>query len=297
MNRNVVVEYEYDAWGNSISTQEFDSNGNSISLDIANVNPYRYRGYRYDEETSLYYLNSRFYDSNIGRFINADGLLGPQGNILGHNIYAYTQNNPVMMVDPNGHLAFFIATMIIGAIIGGILGYMYGRNQGHDGWEMARDIIVGTVAGGVMGAIGGALYSGAMTASFSTGFGNVIGGTKTMYYLVRGSGYAAGIISAKSNLDTAFNTLLNSAPPVANKVLSYLDDHNGTPPPGYRGGRVFANDGRDFTALLPKGTTYREYDIYPKIQGISRGVERIVMGLDGSCYYTWNHYFDFIKIR
>jgi hypothetical protein len=51
----------------------------------------------------LYYLNSRYYNPEIGRFINADGLIGQTGDILGHNMYAYTQNNPVMMVDPNGY--------------------------------------------------------------------------------------------------------------------------------------------------------------------------------------------------
>ncbi len=94
---NIVVEYYYDAWGNIIKT--VDTSG----ISLADINPYRYRGYRYDEETSLYYLNSRYYNPNIGRFINADGLLGAQGNILGHNMFAYTENNPVNNVDPTGY--------------------------------------------------------------------------------------------------------------------------------------------------------------------------------------------------
>lgn len=95
-NGTIVVEYMYDAWGNLLEIK--GSLKDSIGID----NPYRYRGYRYDEEISMYYLNSRFYDANIGRFINSDGLMGQQGNILGHNMYAYTQNNPVMYVDPSG---------------------------------------------------------------------------------------------------------------------------------------------------------------------------------------------------
>jgi uncharacterized protein RhaS with RHS repeats len=51
----------------------------------------------------LYYLNSRYYNPEIGRFINADGLIGQTGDILGHNMYAYCQNNPVMMVDSSGY--------------------------------------------------------------------------------------------------------------------------------------------------------------------------------------------------
>ncbi len=93
---NEVASYEYDAWGNLLNRTEVENN------PIAKINPYRYRGYRYDKETSLYYLNSRYYNPEIGRFINADGLIGEPGAILGHNLYAYTQNNPVMKVDPSG---------------------------------------------------------------------------------------------------------------------------------------------------------------------------------------------------
>lgn len=57
-----------------------------------------------DVKTSLYYLNSRYYNPVIGRFINADGLIGETGDILSHNMFAYCQNNPVMRVDSNGYL-------------------------------------------------------------------------------------------------------------------------------------------------------------------------------------------------
>ncbi|AIO19041.1 tRNA nuclease WapA precursor [Candidatus Izimaplasma bacterium HR1] len=69
----------------------------------------------------MYYLNSRFYNPDIGRFINSDGLLGEAGNILGHNMYAYCQNNPVMYTDPSGEFFGVIAVIavcvsIVGAI-------------------------------------------------------------------------------------------------------------------------------------------------------------------------------------
>ena len=88
--------YEYDAWGNIIWQ------GGS---ELLTINPFRYRGYYYDEETGLYYLNSRYYDPETGRFISPDSLkyLEPE-TCNGLNLYAYCGNNPVMFVDPTGHL-------------------------------------------------------------------------------------------------------------------------------------------------------------------------------------------------
>jgi RHS repeat-associated protein len=90
----VVVEYRYDAFGNIL----FQTTGT-----LASANPYRYRGYRYDEETKLYYLNSRYYNPQTGRFLNADGLLQGSQTTLGFNLFAYVENNPVVNIDPSGY--------------------------------------------------------------------------------------------------------------------------------------------------------------------------------------------------
>ena len=66
----VVVHYIYDAYGNVVDTDVTPGYG-----AIAEANPYRYRGYRYDPETNLYYLNSRYYNPEVGRFINADDII------------------------------------------------------------------------------------------------------------------------------------------------------------------------------------------------------------------------------
>ncbi len=71
-----------------------------------------------DVETSLYYLNSRYYNLEIGRFINADGLIGQTEEILSHNMYVYTSNNPVMRVDPSGYAWYHWA--IAGAVVVGL---------------------------------------------------------------------------------------------------------------------------------------------------------------------------------
>ncbi len=111
-----VVSYVYDSWGNPISTT--GSLANTIGAD----NPFRYRGYYFDSETGLYYLNSRYYDSKVGRFINADEpaiLQMTQGQLLGANLYAYCGNTPVNYSDPSGYGP-------VGAVIGAILGFGLG---------------------------------------------------------------------------------------------------------------------------------------------------------------------------
>ena len=102
---DVVATYDYDAWGNcTVKALIADDNGHTVSdaNHIANLNPFRYRGYYYDTETGLYYLQSRYYDPQTGRFINADGLLGANGDLISYNLFTYCSNNPVMGYDPSG---------------------------------------------------------------------------------------------------------------------------------------------------------------------------------------------------
>ena len=81
------------------------------------------------------------------------------------------------------------------------------------------------------------------------------------------------------------------------KTYNYVRKHNGRPPNGYVGGNKFVNDGRFGGEVLPRTTLYREYDIYPRIRGINRGGERIVIGGDGSGWYTSDHYMTFLRFR
>ncbi len=95
-NGTYVVEYTYDAWGNPLSKT------GSLADTLGTLNPYRYRGYIYDEETGLYYVSSRYYDSVIGRFLNEDAFVSTGQGIIGHNMFAYCNNNPIMHIDPTG---------------------------------------------------------------------------------------------------------------------------------------------------------------------------------------------------
>ena len=95
-NGVTVVTYTYDAWGRQLSCT------GSMAGTLGVINPLRYRGYVYDQESGLYYLQSRYYDPNLGRFINADGLISTGQGLLGNNMFAYCGNNPVMRIDPSG---------------------------------------------------------------------------------------------------------------------------------------------------------------------------------------------------
>ena len=97
---DVVVTYSYDAWGKLLH-----SNG-TMADTLGVINPLRYRGYVYDSETELYYLQSRYYNPEWGRFINVDRLVITEQGIL-NNMYGYCNNNPVLYCDPCGNCIHF----------------------------------------------------------------------------------------------------------------------------------------------------------------------------------------------
>ena len=100
----LVAKYEYSAYGQILSIT--NASGTDISNNashIANINPFRYRGYYYDTETGFYYLQSRYYDPVVGRFLNADAFVSTGQGIIGNNMFAYCLNNPVMYIDSIGY--------------------------------------------------------------------------------------------------------------------------------------------------------------------------------------------------
>ncbi|MBR2974657.1 MAG: RHS repeat-associated core domain-containing protein [Clostridia bacterium] len=164
-----VAHYAYDSWGNHTVTDQY---GEAISDQYAwaNVNPFRYRGYFYDTDLGLYYLQSRYYDSNTGRFINADTIdhLDPK-NINGLNLYAYCYSNPIKYVDPSGHSATaIIIALVVGAVVGGIVGAGVGVVKAKaNGEDVTAAVISGIVSGAIMGA--GAAVAGLYLAAAATG--------------------------------------------------------------------------------------------------------------------------------
>ena len=198
---SVVANYYYDAWG-KVTT----------SSSIGQTNPIRYRGYYYDTDTGFYYLQSRYYDPAIKRFINADGYVNANGDLLGFNMYAYCGNNPINYCDPTGEFGI-ITTIIIASLAGAALSAGFeALKQAHNGrdwnfdlstwnwWEIGKAALIGAANGfayGVGGVAGGivkgsfqalTLVGKALTVSQSVG---LLLGTATLANFAAGfAGYA-----------------------------------------------------------------------------------------------------------
>jgi len=129
-------------------------------------NPYRYRGYRYDNETGLYYLQSRYYNPEWGRFINADVLFGQYGELLSHNLYAYCRNNPVMLIDPSGKGWYIsnskLQTAIKVAIFASAINPTPAVIISIGVYKVYKLIVAGSTAlAARIGAVGGIFFAGA----------------------------------------------------------------------------------------------------------------------------------------
>jgi RHS repeat-associated protein len=92
-----VVSYTYSTWGEVLSVT------GSLAGTLGAKNPYRYRGYRLDSETGLYYLQSRYYNHQWGRFLNADKVVAGIGSSIGYSMFTYCGNNPINLADPSGY--------------------------------------------------------------------------------------------------------------------------------------------------------------------------------------------------
>ena len=126
----VYAKYTYDAWGNVLTA----------TGSLASINPLRYRGYYYDTETGWYYLQSRYYDPAVGRFINADCTTNTGQGFIGYNMFAYCNNNPVANMDFSGEIAIstliLIGSAVIGVAAAGYTAYQM-RKAGYDWFDTA----------------------------------------------------------------------------------------------------------------------------------------------------------------
>lgn len=111
INGKIVVKYSYDAWGALKNIEDTSSSG------IGKLNPFRFKGYYYDNESSMYYCKTRYYVPQWGRWLSADSIEYLNSESINKlNLYTYANNNPVIYYDPDGHMALLCALLILGAI-------------------------------------------------------------------------------------------------------------------------------------------------------------------------------------
>ncbi len=168
----VFATYSYDAWGNIISIK--DAYGAEVTNpeSYALLNPFRYRGYMYDQETGFYYVSSRYYDPEVGRWLNADTpdvLTATPNALTDKNLFAYCDNNPVVRADHGGEFW----NVVIGAAVGGLINAgttaikTYKENGAIDWGQVAISGAVGAISGGIAATGLGAIAQASITAGAS----------------------------------------------------------------------------------------------------------------------------------
>ena len=168
-----VVEYTYDSWGKLLSTS------GSLASTLGKNNPFRYRGYVYDEETGFYYLQSRYYNPEVGRFISSDVLLSTGQGVLGHNAYAYCLNDPMNMSDETGMWPSWAKKNVAAVAVVAVVATVAAITVATAGAGTAAAVIaVGAVKGAAIGMASGAAMgaeTGALSHRVSTGSWNGAG--------------------------------------------------------------------------------------------------------------------------
>ena len=210
-----VVTYIYDSWGKLLP--------DSTTSTLASMNPFRYRGYCYDEETGFYYVSSRYYDPEIGRWINADipeTLTADFENFAQYNLFAYCFNNPVNLSDETGawpswatKLAIGVGAIVIGAAVVAATAATGGAAAAFVGAAFA-----GLKSAAVSGAIGAAVGAGISAVSHRVSTGSWSGaGKAAIDGAVDGfaSGFMTGGIMAGGSqiLSSGFKVAANAGVP------------------------------------------------------------------------------------
>ena len=166
-----VVVYRYDAWGEVLVSSDASGFG------LSQINPLRYRGYYYDQETGLYYLQTRYYDPKVRRFLNADDasvLTKDPEQLTEKNLYAYCDDNPVMYRDDAGMFVITAAQVglgVLGMVTNVATCYIAAKATGQE--FGIGDLAVAALAGLVDGVTINNLYV-TLTSAFISGIGTTI---------------------------------------------------------------------------------------------------------------------------
>lgn len=142
-----VAEYTYNSWGEILDTY------NAENCNLGTLNPIRYRGYYYDAELNMYYLQSRYYDPVVKRMLCADDeSLTAEASLTNNNLFAYCDNNPVNRADMEGEFWHIIAGAAIGAASNIALTYITNRMAGEQ--TTRSDVIKAGLVGAASGVVG-----------------------------------------------------------------------------------------------------------------------------------------------
>ena len=172
-----VVSYLYDSWGKLLSCE--DTSENDI---VSFINPYTYRGYYYDSDTQLYYLNSRYYNPELCRLISSDDsdtLFYTPDDVTDKNLFAYCDNNPISRMDMDGDLWAWAIGAVVGGVVGiagqlvsDIISMPFNGKFGFSNWQTyAGAFVGGAVGGAVLGATGNVGLSNAVSGFVTAGVG------------------------------------------------------------------------------------------------------------------------------
>ena len=273
------ASYAYDAWGNILA----------MSGTLAELNPLRYRGYVYDQETGFYYLNSRYYDSAVGRFISADDYPTTGQGLIGNNMFAYCGNNPVSREDDGGEFWNFVVGAAVGGLVGGVVSAVtaYAQTGKIDWGAVAINAAVGA-AGGLIAASGlGTVCQAGLTAVisgggnfaeqvYSKGIKNVNKADVVCSTLIGGGTSLLGSVAGKllgGKIEKAGSALLNKG---KDKLLS---------------GMVRQAVGQSHSKLLRQGANYvaqgiKQINTY---RGLSSSVGSLIGAVTSSGYNAFKY--------
>ncbi len=199
---NEIVTYEYDSWGALVNITD------SSNINLGTINPFRYRSYYYDEESGFYYLNSRYYNPKMGRFINADSMITGQG-FNGNNLFVYCNNLPINKKDSSGN--FVLEALIIGAVTSGISQIICNVLSGEQlSDNLMESIIIGSCAGIVGGAILWTIAPAVEIGLISQVSANIISGLGSSFMSTH-LNYASGnLTKSEAIMDFTFSAFLSS---------------------------------------------------------------------------------------
>ena len=189
-NAKTVAQYSYDAWG--ACTKAVTIADLSEDIDIANINPFRYRSYYFDKEIEMYYLQSRYYDPQIGRWVSSDHatILTYAALPPCYGLFTYCCNNPINYIDLAGYLAFSVAVIISAAVVGAVFSAISQIAANYFSGKCGAGIFKGVLGS----AVGGAVNSALLLVLWYVPGSNVI------------AGFVAGFI--QSIIDALFDVLV-----------------------------------------------------------------------------------------